>query len=225
MNAKQLSLCLFAAALLGAGLACNLPKAIPTPTLTPLPQPSPTLPLPSPGASSTPTPPPTPLPRIESPTLPMLPPTNTPIPPTASPTALPTHTPTTSPTPSQTATAGHVISDPTRSSDLVYYNNSGCGPTELTLSIIVSDPQAYSVFLFVRLKEKTSDAKTDWNSGIPMIPQGGGKFQVTLSTEKIPGYTSYAEAWLQYQFVATDSQQNNLARSTVYADITLSKCP
>lgn len=230
MSARRLRLYLFALALLGAMLACNLPQNIPAAstqaTAPPPPSPTAILSFPSPGPSPTAMPMPTsPAAAAASPTPVPVTATSTPLAP--SPAASPTGQPASAtPLPTQTPTASSVLSAPTPSSTQVYYNNNACGPRQLTLSVVVSDPQVYSVFLFVRLKEKSSGDKTDWNDGIPMSAQGNGTFQTTLLTQDIPGYAAYAEAWLQYQFVATDAQQNNLARSPVYAEtITLSKCP
>lgn len=137
----------------------------------------------------------------------------------------PTATNAPSPTLVPSPTSVSPISEPTRSATTIYYSNATCGATDLTLTVTALDPKVFSVFVFLRLKDKASEAKTNWNDGLPLVALGNGKFSITLPTNKIPGYNSYAESWLLFQFVATDKSQVNLGRSVVYSDTTLKKCP
>jgi hypothetical protein len=57
-----------------------------------------------------------------------------------------------------------------------------------------------------------------------MNPLGNGKYVLTMPTSEIPGYDSFAEAWLHYQFVANEEEWKLLLHSDYFRDITLSRC-
>jgi len=138
------------------------------------------------------------------------------IPPTLAPSLTPTST---------GASAGLSFLLPKFSTDHFYYYSAACGPEQVTLQIGVSDPaQVFSMGLFVRSVEKSSNTPSAWSGGFAMIPAGGGFYSFTLLSEDVPGYNAFAEAWLQYQFVANDKDGNPILRSAVFGDITLSRC-
>ena len=80
------------------------------------------------------------------------------------------------------------------------------------------------VFLFVRVKDKNSSEMMDWNDGKPMKATSGGTYITTITLTDIPKYTSFADAWIWYQFVV-QKPDGQYVRSRVYSDITLTKCP
>jgi hypothetical protein len=113
-----------------------------------------------------------------------------------------------------------------KSADKFYYGNSSCGPKVLNFSVNINNPAGIRyVFVFVRLDDKASDAKTEWDDGRYMSSIGSGNYTVAVNSESdIPLYASYPEAWFGYQFVI-QQPDGNLVRSQVYYDITLAKCP
>ncbi|MGB8253582.1 MAG: hypothetical protein WCF08_10235 [Anaerolineaceae bacterium] len=113
-----------------------------------------------------------------------------------------------------------------KSTDKFYYGSASCGPKVVNFSVNINNPSGIRyVFIFVRLDDKASDAKTEWDDGKYMSSIGSGNYTVAINSESdIPLYTSYPEAWLGYQFVI-QQPDGNLVRSQVYYDITLAKCP
>jgi CSLREA domain-containing protein len=149
---------------------------------------------------------------------------------TSTPTAAATATPTATLTPALTLTLGATsprlgFLPPKISTDHFWYYSAACGPQEVQLQIGVSDPsQVFSMGLFVRSVEKSSNTPNAWSEGFAMTPTGGGMYFFTLPATKVPGYSAFTEAWLQYQFVANDKGGNPLLHSDVFSDVTLSRC-
>jgi len=147
---------------------------------------------------------------------------------TSTPTAAATATPTSAPslTLSLGATSARLgFLRPKISTNHFWYYSGACGPQEVQLQIGVSDPsQVFSMGLFARSVEKSSGTPNAWSEGFAMTPIGGGVYSFTLPATKVPGYNTFTEAWLQYQFVANDKGGNPILHSDVFADITLSRC-
>jgi hypothetical protein len=58
-----------------------------------------------------------------------------------------------------------------------------------------------------------------------MNPLGEGYFRFSLSIEgDVPEFTSFTEAVLQLQFVATDQGGNEVGRTDVFSDISVEAC-
>jgi hypothetical protein len=105
----------------------------------------------------------------------------------------------------------------------LFYRGS-CGPKQLTVEIMTNDPDVYSAVAFFRLRDQSSQATTEWTSAA-MSPLGEGYFHLMLSIEgDVPDFTSYAEAYLQLQFVATDLGGNEVGRTDVFSDVTVESC-
>ncbi len=195
-----------------------------------LPAPTPGTPLPtgSPTVSSTPSKTPTITPTLPTPTF-----TDTPtlISSGPTPTASGTPTPTNSLAPlvtqsSATPTGLNVgFASVLISTTHIYWGV--CDPSQVTFTAQVTDPATvFNVVLFVRLKDSKSDDTTDWNMGIAMNDKGNGTFTYTLKAKSIDGYSLYSSAWVLYQLVSTDKQNNNMGRTQVYSQsLLLSPCP
>jgi CSLREA domain-containing protein len=152
-------------------------------------------------------------------------PTDTPtVPPTLAVTPSLTLAP--SPTPTLSATSALLsFLQPKYSTNQFFFYSAACGPEEVQLQIGVSDPSlVFSMGLFVRSVEKSSGTPNAWSEGFAMTPIGGGYYSFILPATKVPGYNAFAEAWLQYQFVANDKGGNPILHSAVFGDITLSRC-
>ncbi|NMB62539.1 MAG: hypothetical protein GYA18_09405 [Chloroflexi bacterium] len=107
-----------------------------------------------------------------------------------------------------------------------YYKNGTCGPTKITISIQVSDPdKVWSVVIFTRFLDKEGEGQSKWDSGHAMSPKGDGVYSITLESSKITNYDTYDYAVFRYQFVATDKNRNEVTRSEVFEDIEYSICP
>jgi hypothetical protein len=129
--------------------------------------------------------------------------------------------PTVTPTPTGTVEAFAV----TKSTGQFYYGGSTCGPTSITLEALVGDPMhVKGVTLFFHLQDNVSGNKTAWNYGLVMHPESDSEFTATVLSSTIPGYSTYPQSILLYQFVGTDAGNNVLVRSQVYGDVILSGC-
>lgn len=148
-------------------------------------------------------------------------PTHTPTPsqtPTLTPTPTPSQTPTLTPTPPPSA----LTFTTQLSVDHIYYGR--CFPQEVQIVVIPSDmAQVANITLFVRLQNASSGELTDWAPGQGMSRAPGG-FTYVLTSTSIPGYLSNPDAWVLYQFVATDAQAQIIARSQTYNNLALSLC-
>lgn len=191
-------------------MACNLPQAAPRAEQTPLSLASATIES-FPAVSQ----PNTPLPEVA------LVATDTPVPETLTPTdtLTPTATFTETPTPTSTLT---LTPDPKQLFSAIKQDvtaiSAGCEPKLVRLDVTSSDPNVYSVVLFVRLVGKTKGEKSAWNDGFAMTPLGSGSFFINLKASSLPDYKKFMQAWVQYQLVATDKSSAIIGRSEVFPD-------
>ncbi|MGD0172998.1 MAG: right-handed parallel beta-helix repeat-containing protein [Anaerolineales bacterium] len=128
------------------------------------------------------------------------------------------------PTPTLAPTSGGMQFKPTVNPMAFFYG--GCTPGSADFSLDVLDPPEpidYTL-LFVRVVDKKSGEAGAWSQGLSMSKLGPTKFFFTLTLDKIPDYGKFADAWLQYQFVAYNKAQKEIGRSGVYSDVTLGKC-
>ena len=109
--------------------------------------------------------------------------------------------------------------------DTFYYGTTSCGENDITISTDVTriDKLQY-VILFVRFKDKTSDAISKWNVGGTMKKVDENTHRITLRSEDLPNYSAYDYAAMSYQFVATDKDKKITGRSLVFDDISLERC-
>jgi hypothetical protein len=103
--------------------------------------------------------------------------------------------------------------------------HGGCNPGQVSISVVVSDPSAVrSVVLFTRLEDKGSGEQTAWDTGTSMSRAGTGRYQITLGSDSILNFNRFDDAWLIYQFVATNTKEEPIARSPRIYDVALSTC-
>lgn len=139
--------------------------------------------------------------------------------PQATATTAPTNTPEPTPTPKDMT-----IYDVKASKDLFYYGGGGCN-RENTISAKITQPEkAYVVVLFIRLVDKEGEGTSGWDSGRAMSKKGEGEYSVTLFSEKIPHWSDYDFASMNYQIVVQDKAGNRLARSEVFKNVSLHTC-
>jgi hypothetical protein len=113
----------------------------------------------------------------------------------------------------------------THDTDTFYYGATTCGENMITITTDVTriDKLEY-VILFVRFKDKTSDAITKWNVGGTMKKVDENTHRITLRSEALLNYNAYDYAAMSYQFVATDKDKQITGRSLVFDDISLERC-
>jgi hypothetical protein len=134
--------------------------------------------------------------------------------------------PTDAPAPTATPSTPYIYAV-THDVNKFYYKNSTCGPTKITISLQVSDPdKVWSVVIFTRFMDNEGEGQSKWDTGHAMTPQGSdGEYSITLDSAKIANFDTYDYAVFRYQFVATDKNRNEVARSEVYEDVDYSICP
>ena len=135
-------------------------------------------------------------------------------------------TATDTPTPTETPSAPYIY-DVDHDVNKFYYKNNNCGPTKITISLKVSDPdKVWSVVIFTRFLDKEGEGQTKWDSGHAMSPKGSdGTYSITLESSKITNFNTYEFAVFRYQFVATDKDRNEVTRTEVFEDIDYEICP
>lgn len=114
------------------------------------------------------------------------------------------------------------------SSNMMYWNEGPCTPRNIKFSAFVEDTaNTDRVFLFTRLREKKNTLNvTRWNAGALMVrDEENGSFNYNIRTFNLRRYYYFREAWLEYQLVALDENQNETGRTPVYdRSITLARC-
>ncbi len=94
-----------------------------------------------------------------------------------------------------------------------------CKPNKVRFTVRVSDVEnTYYVLVFVRTQEKGTDEGSPWNKGHFMDPDPGGYgiYKFWLGYKSVPEYHYYINAWVEYQFVAVDWDNNEIGRTPVY---------
>jgi hypothetical protein len=162
--------------------------------------------------------------------------TNTP--PSGTPLATNTRTPTSTITPRSTITLEPV--DPnlftpsisifgvaTKSTtQLVWgYNCDGARSIQFTVQLIAPVKRLKYVTLWYRLQDKYSGRHTEWGGGAIMSDNDRGTYFYTIDLDQIADYMNYYDAWLQYQFVASNIYLNRLGSSIVdRTSVSLTHC-
>jgi CSLREA domain-containing protein len=128
------------------------------------------------------------------------------------------------PTPTPAPTSGGMQFKSTVNPIEFFYG--GCTPdrTDITLDVLKSPEDIDYVQLFVRLVDKKSGAAGAWSEGLSMSKLGPTKFFFALMVNKVPDGDKFADAWLQYQFVAYNKAQKEIGRSDVFWDVSFGRC-
>lgn len=107
----------------------------------------------------------------------------------------------------------------------VFYTGAACQPQSIKFTAQAADPaNTEYVVLFVRLKSKQTGAKSDWTS-ITMDNLGTGAFTHELTAKEIKSRESFKDAWVDYQFVATNIADNEVGRTAIFSEkLTLLTC-
>jgi CSLREA domain-containing protein len=108
----------------------------------------------------------------------------------------------------------------------VFYGRGGCTPNEVRIGVEIGDPpEAINyVLLFVRLMDPATGETGSWSEGLSMMVSGENAYFYDLLAEDVPEYPDFAEAVLQYQFVAYNEAQEVIGRSEVYGDVRVNRC-
>jgi hypothetical protein len=123
-----------------------------------------------------------------------------------------------------TATSGGMQFKPSVNPNAFFYG--GCTPDRVAIGVeAISPPEAIAYMqLYVRLVDKKSGSVGAWSKGLSMAQPGPTTFLFTLTLDKLPDYDKFADAWLQYQFVAYNKGQKEIGRSDVFGDVSFGRC-
>ena len=109
------------------------------------------------------------------------------------------------------------------SGDQVYIGTCGAGQVDFEVQVLRPD-RIRGVVMFMKLRNQINGAETGWDRGTSLNDQGEGRFTFTLKASDLPEPEN--PTWIVFQMVGTDKNEENTARSPVYADrLTLYKCP
>lgn len=100
-------------------------------------------------------------------------------------------------------------------------------PHEVMVTARVSEPaRTLNVTIYVRLEGKAGGDSTDFISGTLMENLFNGSFTYLIRAEEIRSYSNFSDAWIQLQFVSTDTGNKVIDRTRVFTqNLSLTRCP
>ena len=106
-----------------------------------------------------------------------------------------------------------------------FYKGTKCQPASVKFTAQVGDPvNTAFVLLSVRFKSKQTGTTSKWTS-ITMQSIGAGTYTYDLVSDVMKGVDLFENAWVQYQFVATDSNSREIGRTDIFSErLTLLEC-
>ena len=104
------------------------------------------------------------------------------------------------------------------SNNTMYWNSGPCMPRNIKFSAFVEDQiNTDNVLLFTRLREKSDTLLvTKWNSGALMVKAENGSFNYDIRTFNLRQYYYFINAWLEYQLVALNKDNEVIGRTQIY---------
>jgi hypothetical protein len=89
----------------------------------------------------------------------------------------------------------------------------GARSIKFVVQLIVPLKRLKYVTLWYRLQDKYSARHSDWGGGAIMLDNDRGTYFYTLELNQIDDYKFFEDAWLQYQFVASNIYLHRLGSS------------
>ncbi len=104
------------------------------------------------------------------------------------------------------------------SGNTMYWNSGPCTPRNIKFSAFVEDQiNTDQVLLFTRLREKSDTLLvTKWNAGALMVKEENGSFNYDIHTFNLRQYYYFINAWLEYQLVALNKDNEVIGRTPIY---------
>lgn len=100
-----------------------------------------------------------------------------------------------------------------------FYKGDVCQPTSVRIIAQAEDPlSTFYIALFVRFKSKHTDANSDWTRILIPSKDYSGTFTHDLTPNEMKNVDFYRNAWVQYQFVAYNSQHTELGRTGIFSE-------
>lgn len=91
----------------------------------------------------------------------------------------------------------------------------GARSIKFVVQVITPVRRLKYVTLWYRLQDKYSARNTDWGGGAIMSDNDRSTYFYTLDLSQITGYKKFEDAWLQFQFVASNVYLHRLGSSVV----------
>jgi|RhiMetdeSRZDD1v2_1073273.scaffolds.fasta_scaffold01958_8 hypothetical protein len=91
----------------------------------------------------------------------------------------------------------------------------GARSVKFVVQVITPVRRLKYVTLWYRLQDKYSARNTDWGGGAIMFDNDRSTYFYTLDLSQITGYKKFEDAWLQFQFVASNVYLHRLGGSIV----------
>jgi len=105
------------------------------------------------------------------------------------------------------------------------YGCEGSRSIQFTVQKIAPVKRLKYVTLWYRLQDKYSARHTEWGGGAIMSDNDRGTYFYTLDLDQITDYMYFEDAWLQYQFVASNVYLQRLGSSIVDRDsVSITDC-
>ena len=95
------------------------------------------------------------------------------------------------------------------------YNCDGSRSIKFVVQIVAPVKRLKYVLLFIRLQDKYSARQTPWGAGAIMSDNDRGTYFYEIGLDQIDDHTAFEDAWLQFQFVASNVYLNRLGASIV----------
>jgi Prokaryotic membrane lipoprotein lipid attachment site len=109
----------------------------------------------------------------------------------------------------------------------MYWGEGACVTRSIKLTVFVEDPERTDrVYLFLRLRDKSDTLNVgEWSAGAEMIKLEDGSFNYNVETHNLRRYFFYKNAWIEYQFVSVNENNEILGRTQLYdRNLSLVKC-
>lgn len=105
------------------------------------------------------------------------------------------------------------------------YGCDGARSIKFVVQVVVPVKRLKYVLLFIRLQDKYSARHTPWGAGAIMSDNDRGSYFYTFELDQIDDHTSFEDAWLQFQFVASNIYLHRLGASVVdRSSVSLTHC-
>jgi len=91
----------------------------------------------------------------------------------------------------------------------------GARSIKFVVQVVAPVKRLKYVLLFIRLQDKYSARQTPWGAGAIMSDNDRGTYFYTFELDQIDDYKSFEDAWLQFQFVASNIYLHRLGASVV----------
>lgn len=109
----------------------------------------------------------------------------------------------------------------------LYWGEGACPTRSIKMTVFVEDPERTDrVYMFLRLRDKENTLSVgEWSAGAEMIKVDDGSFNYNIETWNLRRYFFYKNAWIEYQFVSVNENNEILGRTQLYdRNLSLARC-